>query len=526
MLARWVANGAADTPVRGFSLALLVLAVTVRTWQYAGNASLWLDEVELARNILQRPLIELLTEPLARDQVAPPGFLGLERLVVMSLGDSDLALRLVPYLASLLSIPLFWSLSRRVLDEPSRTVGRVMFALGFAFIWYGSQVKQYSTDITIAVALTLLALTLPERLTRSGRPVFALVVGSLAGWFSNAALLVLSGVSGALLLESVRTGTPPWRRLLPLVAGWAVGNGLAAGYEVRMISPDTHAAMHRHWSFAFLPTPPWHPGDLFWPFVRLGSVFGESGLRYAWPALQLLVAILGTAALLRSRRAIALVLLGPVVMALVAATLHLYPFSGRLVAFVMPAFIIALAAGIERVALELHERFTLPPAVSRVALLLPVLGPVLLAPPVYRPEEIRPVLAYVAHHRVEGEPVYVYYGAGPAVEYYGPRLGLAGANVMIGDAARRGDPRAQLRELDRFRGEPGLWVVFAHDRAPERIAIVAYLLRIGAARDSLVVPARLPRLSAHGAAAYRFDLSDSLRLASMSADSFPLGAVP
>jgi hypothetical protein len=72
---------------------LLALAVTVRTWQYAGNASLWLDEVELARNILQRPLLTLPTEPLARDQVAPPGFLGLEELVVMSLGDSDLTLR-------------------------------------------------------------------------------------------------------------------------------------------------------------------------------------------------------------------------------------------------------------------------------------------------------------------------------------------------------------------------------------------------------------------------------------------------
>jgi hypothetical protein len=522
-LSRWARNCALRPPHAVLSLALLLLAVALRTWQYAGNGSLWLDEVELARNILQRPLGQLLTTPLLRDQVAPPGYLGLTKLVVMMLGDSELALRLVPYLASLLSIPLFWSVSRRVLDLPARTSARAMFALGFAFIWYGSEVKQYSSDITIALALTLLALDLPARLRRPGWPAVSLGAGILAGWFSNPALFVLAGVAGALLLESHRTGAPPLRRLLPLVATWAVASGLAVTYETRTISVATDAAMHRHWAFALLPTLPWHPVDLVWPLVRLGSVFGDSGLRYGWPALELGLAILGVAALLRSNRGIALVLLGPVVMALLAASLRLYPFSGRVVAFAMPTFVIALACGIEQAATEIGSRLRLPSTLGRVGLLIPVLGPVLLAPPVYRPEEIRPVLAYVARQRLASEPVYVYYGAGSAAQYYGPRLGLAGASVTIGSDAHRDDLRVPLRELDRFRGRPGLWVVFAHDPTPARDAILGYLGRIGTLRDSTVVPARLPLLSTHGASAYRVDLSDSIRLGATTADAFVLG---
>jgi hypothetical protein len=193
------------------------------------------------------------------------------------------------------------------------------------------------------------------------------------------------------------------------------------------------------------------------------------------------------------------------------------------VAFAMPTFVIALASGIQQAAMDLGNRLRLPLAVGQVGLLIPVLGPVLMAPPVYRPEEIRPVLAYVARQRLASEPVYIYYGAGSAAQYYGPRLGLAGASVIVGSDAHREDLRVPLRELDRFRGRSGLWVVFAHDPAPARDAILGYLGRIGSLCDSTVVPAHLPLLTTHGASAYRVDLSDSARLGAATADSFVLG---
>jgi hypothetical protein len=499
------------------SVLCLVLAATLRVWQYLGNASLWLDEAELARNILQHQLPQLLTQPLLRDQVAPPGFLALERLVVSAWGGSEPALRLVPLIASLLSLPLFWRVSARVLDQPARSLARVLFAFGFALIWYGSQVKQYSTDVTIALAVTLLVLDLPQR--RSIAP--SLLLGLIAVWFSTTAILVLAGLSGALLLQP--NDRPARGRLIGLLGAWAIGSAVAGAYAMHLVSPETQAAMHRHWREAFFPLPPWHAVDLVWPLVRLGSVFGASGLRYLWPALPLALAILGTVTLLRVRRGAMLVLLGPVAVTLLAAVLRLYPFSSRLEAFLMPAFLIALAAGIDTVGHSLRVRLQVPRGVTQVALLVPLVGPVLLAPPVWRPEELRPLVQELARHREPGDPVYVYHGAGTALQYYAEQMNHPLDDVVIG-VDYRGDPRGYLRELDRYRGVARLWVVFSHDTDPDRRLILSYLAVIGAAGDSTVVPAHLPLRRSHGASLYRFDLSDGARLTAATAESFPVPA--
>ena len=65
--ARWAALGAA-----------------LRLWQYAAGASLWADEANMALNIVERPLARLLG-PLDYRQVAPPGWLVLEKLAVLAL---------------------------------------------------------------------------------------------------------------------------------------------------------------------------------------------------------------------------------------------------------------------------------------------------------------------------------------------------------------------------------------------------------------------------------------------------------
>ena len=70
-------------------------------------------------------------------------------------------------------------------------------------------------------------------------------------------------------------------------------------------------------------------------------------LRYPWPALYTAISALGAVALWRRRRTLSLVLFLPAVVTLAAADLHLYPFSNRLVLFLVPAFLLAVAEGVE-----------------------------------------------------------------------------------------------------------------------------------------------------------------------------------
>jgi len=501
--------------------ALLLAGTGMRLWQYLGNASLWVDEIKLARNIAERPLPLLVTAPLDWHQVAPPGFLALVRLLVDRFGPDERVLRLVPLVAALLALPLFWAITARILAGTAQVVARVLFAFSYSLVWYGSQVKQYSSDVLIALALTLIALELPGRVRNGGWPLLALVVGPLACWFSTPAALVLAGLGVSLLTEAPPRDPVCRRKVLTVLVVWAAGAVVAGGVAMRAIAPETHNFMQSYWRHAMLPLPPWRLIDVAWPVERLGSIFAGSGLNYAWPGLQLALAVIGFTTCFRSHRGHALALLGPIAAALLAALLHLYPFAGRLLAFGMPALIIGLALGIARVAELVRSRTALPAVLVHGALLMPALGPMLLAPPVYRPEEVRPILAYLVSQRRPEDPVYVYHGAGWGVDFYGPVVGLVDSGVTRG-GGHRDDRSAYLAELDQFRGRGRVWLVFSHDDNQERCLMLDYLDVIGRAADSLVVPGRIPVHPVHGAAVYRFDLSDPARLRQADARTFPL----
>jgi hypothetical protein len=82
---------------------LILVGVALRLVEYFHNRSIWWDEAMLALNVLHRTSGQL-WRPLDYDQGAPIGFLLLERAAVDTLGQSELALRLVPLAAGIASV--------------------------------------------------------------------------------------------------------------------------------------------------------------------------------------------------------------------------------------------------------------------------------------------------------------------------------------------------------------------------------------------------------------------------------------
>ena len=101
---------------RGIALALGTAGALLRLWQYFGRGTLWIDEAAIARNVLARSPAALL-QPLDFAQIAPKGFLLIEKLAVDTFGASDRVLRLYAILTALAALPLFYPLARRVLSE-------------------------------------------------------------------------------------------------------------------------------------------------------------------------------------------------------------------------------------------------------------------------------------------------------------------------------------------------------------------------------------------------------------------------
>jgi hypothetical protein len=137
-------------------------------------------------------------------------------------------------------------------------------------------------------------------------------------------------------------------------------------------------------------------------------------------------------------------------------------------------------------------------------------------------QHLRPIVEEVQTRRHPGDAVYVYYAAGQAFSYYANRYSLSLDRVVLGRCTTHG-PGDLLRELDQFRGQNRVWVVFSHTRnnGADGAIPLDYLDRIGRRLDVLH---RAPSSGRPVEAAYAvlYDLSDSRRLSAASADTHPI----
>ncbi|HYG80091.1 MAG TPA: hypothetical protein VD861_06870, partial [Pyrinomonadaceae bacterium] len=174
--------------------AVVIAGAALRLWQYAADTSQWTDELALSKGILTLDLRQLLTAPLLFQQVAPRGFLLVEKLAVEALGPSDYALRLFPLVCSLTALAVFARLAARTLEGAAPLVAVVLFATAAPFIASGALVKQFSTDVCVAVMLWWLAFELTSRPLTPRRAAWAALAGSLELLL---AARVVQGIGGA-----------------------------------------------------------------------------------------------------------------------------------------------------------------------------------------------------------------------------------------------------------------------------------------------------------------------------------------
>jgi len=501
------ASPAAASRARPAALPFLLLGVGVllRVAQYLANRSLWLDEAYLAPTILHRSFAGLLRPP-DYGQIVPVGFLALERAAVALFGDSEYALRLVPLIAGLAALFLFRRVAARSLPPAAATLALALFVFCDSLIWFSSELKQYSLDVLIALLLldrALVALENPEKLG----PILGLaILGAAAVWFSLPAVFVLSGVGATLVVSAlVRKDPPRVAALVGAAALWAASFAILDAVSLSKIGRTP--VVLNFWSRAFWPLPPRTFEDLYWLPRSLGAVFGDP-VGFVFRGLGIFCFLVGWLPVGATKRPVRALLLSPLLLTLLASGLKRYPFSGRLLLFLVPFILLLVAAGANAIREIAAARSA---GVGRILLALLLFHPVLFAArslihPRTR-EELWPVLQYVMKHRLPGDRLYVYEGAGPAFDYYAPRFGGDPAMTLRGRyGGLAGDPRP---DAERLRGGGRTWVVFSHaqrgDGADDEKRLLELLDPNGARRETFRAP---------GAAVYLYDMGERDRVKS------------
>lgn len=504
------ARAAARTALVG---AVLVLAAALRLWRFLQNPPLWNDEAALALNLVELSWDRLLTGPLGYHQMAPPGFLLSAAASIAWLGPDEIGLRAVPLIASLAACVLFTRLATRVLEWHDAVLACLAFACLPGLVQYAAEVKQYASDVLFVIALTLVALDHRRWATSRRAAMAAAAAGAAFVWFSHPMVLATGGTGAAIAWWAWRDrqAGPGASRPALVLGAWLVSAAAVAVLAALVwTSPATGAFMSRFWAHAFMPVPPSSLWEARWTWRAFNDLFHAAG--FAPPAVSIVLAAAGAWSLWRRSHRTAVLLGAPVLAALAASALRVYPFGGRTTLYVLPALIVFAAEGVGVVRRHAGGP-ALRGAITAMAIALfaaPLAGRLTPAN-----RGLRPVLEQLARQRRPDDRIYAYYGAMYGMRFYAPGLGLDDAYEPGG--CHRGAPRRYFHELDRFRGASRVWVVMATVSPwfEEDREMLSYLGAIGEARSAIV---------AGEASAHLFDLSDPARLAAASAERHRLVA--
>jgi len=408
------------------TLCLVLLGIALRLRQYVHNRSLQFDEANLALNIIHRDIWTLLTEPLAYVQSAPPGFLVAVRAEAVVLGPFDWALRLVPLAAGILLVLLAILLARRELTStPARLTFVGLVALSPVLIFYSSEFKQYSSDVlaTIALLTAFSYRSSPYGTWLLAGTGFAALVCSLP------AVFVAAPIGAFLLYEAVNARR--YDQVLLVGLAWLAGAALHGAYVLQAgVHHDFMMGFWRKYG-GFPPSPLNSIADLLWypqaflRFIYMAFKTPDFAGPHSDEALSSSVGfgltIIFTASLALAfirRRPMDLVAAAAILLTLVASAFGIYPFSTRLVLFLVPLAFFILAAAIDAVDFKLGWLPASLCALPLFLVMLPVNLAVFANPETPLATEFKKALRIVAQKSVSGDALAIAPWAGRVFEFY------------------------------------------------------------------------------------------------------------
>jgi len=400
-------------------LAVLGVAVLLRLWDL-GERNLWTDEAWVALAALAPSPGEALT--LGRS--TPPFYILSLWVLAQVFGGSEAVLRSLSFGFGVGAVILFWFAVRRLVPPATSLVGLTLVAVSPILVYFSKELKQYSGDAFFAVLVVWLAERLKDRPDNSAWLSLALM-GSVALGFSHGAVFVLPAVLGVLWLEIPQ---PQRLRVVGLGGFWilAVAAFFVLFYR-RQVDPELVA----YWAGDFPDFSGWTP-FLLWLGGALGRYFHyffhyffSTSWGWLWGAV---FAATGLVALTRKGpRCLLIYWGGPLLLALVAAALHRYPFMGhfngsRLLLFSAPWLYLIAAAGLIAVFSWLWRRPQSWLAPVLAALILITTQPLALVQENLHPQanrqELKPIATYLSSHLLPGDLIYVYYHAIFPFKYY------------------------------------------------------------------------------------------------------------
>lgn len=437
---------------------------------YLGGRSLWLDEIMVALNIKYLSFEELRGK-LHYDQVAPIGWLYLERIAYNLTGNLEYGLRSVSLLAAVGAAVLFRQTVFKALPPIGAFCATAIFAFSGVLVRYAVEVKPYMVDVALSVAALWCAVSLlkASRLTTLSAGVFALV-GFAIVLASFSAVYVLAVAGGVVFLRFALERR--WASVAVLAGIAAAWLSLFAFLLLTIYLPNlqgtelTEGGASRFFARAgYAPIPPASASDIVWYFSWAERFIEFLFSREAWFPAALLIG-LGVFGFIRRDWPLVALGIGPVLMMLIGSSFGILPAYERLTLFTAPGLILMAGAGAAYVT-RLSRDVGIP-AILLTSLVVAgsagyLFGNLVKTSPPFAQHHLAPAFMALKQNLRPGDKVFIPNMALPAWVAYRERFGL-GAVTPIEGVTPGIEWECTIRDMVEG-GEAGrYWIVYIYNQ--------------------------------------------------------------
>jgi len=304
-----------------FLLIILFIGFFLRTKAYLINQSFWHDECALAWNIINRSYKELF-QPLRFLQSAPILFLIITKYLVEVFGKNEIVFRFIPYLSSILSLAGFYFLSKKTLKTNLSIIfANLLFAVNLPLYYYSSEFKPYSTDVLFCILSCLLFISLNKKVLI----LYSLILSSFI-WFSFPAVFLLSAI---LFLVIFNKNYSIKEKIIYIIPHIVSGLLFCVTFFTKMFQFQK-TGMTNYWQNDFI-----NLKNFLYLFQNAFNFMYHDGI------ILLFFTILGLIVFFREKNKFGHLVLSLLFTVIIASALKLYPFSSRLILFLIPITILS-----------------------------------------------------------------------------------------------------------------------------------------------------------------------------------------
>ncbi|MEO6456359.1 MAG: hypothetical protein ABIN97_19940 [Ginsengibacter sp.] len=461
---------------------------------------MWFDELTCALNIRDKSFYQLVTQTLDYNQVAPVGFLLLEKISTIIIGVNGHAYRFFPLVFSIISLLLFLNISKQFFKGITLLSVFTLCAGSVSLWFYGGEAKQYSGDTTVSLFIVWSAI--------GG---FILILCSLPAVII--APLALAIVFRSLFKKQINLSKQSFY-LIAFV--WGIACLLLAFYAKFIISTTVQGAMSNYWSRGFVPLNNIGEGltCILSELKKELNFFLTFWMQDVYPSIKfislvlLILSVPGIIYLGKKYKSLILILFTPLITALLLSIFGVLPFDSRVAVYATWPLVFSGIAGIQALQQWIPRLF--PSAVTTalsLTLALPILLLTIFIPserPPFNGQPAQLVLHELKKQWQPGDILFVYFKTRHALNFYGAKEGIT--EYRVGGNYNTIEPH--LRQLDSLKGNKRVWFIYSQWTEKQTFpdSIKSYLSNV-IGREIYKIPDPHEGKEDLEAAAYLYDLS-------------------